>query len=58
MAQKKTRKSKCEGGKSQLLIDLIRPVGTNPSGIGYSIERAQVIAKDNNYQLIDLFSLC
>ena len=45
---------KVKGLKSRLLTDLIRLFGTNPSGIGYTIERAEVIAKDNNYQLIDL----
>ncbi len=32
----------------------VRPVGTSLSGIGYTIERAELIAKDNKYQLIDL----
>jgi len=41
-------------GIRDTLADLIRLVGTSPSGIGYTIERAQVIAKDNKYQLIDL----
>ncbi len=49
---------KVKGLKSRLLIDLIRLFGTNPSGIGYTIERAEVIAKDNKYQLIDSFTLC
>jgi len=31
-------------------------VGTSPSGIGYSLERAEVIAKDNKYQLKDSFT--
>ncbi len=45
-----------KGLKSRLLIDLIRLVGTSPSGIGYTIERAEVVAKDNKYQLIDSFT--
>ena len=49
---------KVKGVKSRLLTDLIRLVGTSPSGIGYSLARAQLIAKDNKYQLIDLFTLC
>jgi len=36
-----------KGLKSRLLIDLIRLVGTSPSGIGYSIERVELIAKDS-----------
>ena len=40
-------------GIRDTLIDLIRLLGTSPSGIGYSLERAQLIAKDNRYQLID-----
>jgi len=43
-----------KGAKSRSLTDLIRVVGTSLSGIGYTIERAEVIAKDNKYQLIDL----
>ena len=46
-----------KGLKSQLLTYLIRLVGTNPSGIGYTIERAEVTTKDNKYQLIDSFTL-
>ncbi len=38
-----------KGLKSRLLTDLIRLVGTSPSGRGYTIERADVIAKDNKY---------
>jgi len=47
-----------EGGQSRLLIDLTRLPGTSPPGIGYRIERAEDIAKDNKYQLIDSFTLC
>jgi hypothetical protein len=47
---------KVKGDKSRLLTDLIRLVGRSPSGIGNSFERAEVIAKDNKYQLIA--SLC
>ncbi len=43
-----------KGLKSRLLIDLIRLLGTSPSGRGYTIERAEVTIKDNKYQLIDL----
>ena len=43
-----------KGLKSRLLTDLIRLVGTSPSGIGYTIEKVEVTAKDNKYQLIDL----
>jgi len=46
-----------KGLKSRLLTDLIRLVGTSPSGIGCTIERAEVIAKDNKYQLVDSFTL-
>jgi hypothetical protein len=35
---------------------LIRLLGASPSGIGYSLERAEVTAKDNKYQLIDTFT--
>ena len=38
---------KVKGLKSRLLTDLIRLVGTSLSGIGYTIERAEVTAKDN-----------
>jgi hypothetical protein len=38
---------KVKGLKSRLLTYLIRLAGTSPSGIGYTIERAGVIAKDN-----------
>jgi hypothetical protein len=31
-------------------------VGTSPSGTAYAIDRAEVIAKDNKYQLIDSFT--
>jgi hypothetical protein len=34
---------------------LIRLLGRGLSGIGYSIEGVEVIAKDNKYQLIDSF---
>jgi len=37
---------------------LTRLPGTSPPGIGYRIERAEDIAKDNKYQLIDSFTLC
>ena len=47
-----------KGVKSRLLTYLIRLVGTNPSGIGYAIESAELIVKDNKYQLIDSFTLC
>jgi hypothetical protein len=62
-----------KGLKSRLLTDLIRLLGTSPSGIGYTIERGELIAKDNEaprsklqgisaktnkYQLIDSFTLC
>ena len=47
-----------KGVKSRLLTDLIRTLGASPSGICYSIESAEVTAKDNKYQLIDLFTLC
>ncbi len=43
-----------KGVKSRLLTDLISLVGTSLSGIGYSIESAEVTAKDNECQLIDL----
>ncbi len=43
-----------KGVKSRLLTYLIRLLGTSRSGIGYTIERAEMIAKDNKYQLIDL----
>jgi hypothetical protein len=36
-----------KGLKSRLLKDLIRLLGRSPSEIGYTIERAGVIAKDN-----------
>jgi len=36
-----------------LLTYLIRLLEKSPSGIGYMIERAELIAKDNKYQLID-----
>ena len=39
---------KVKGVKSRLLTDLIRLFGTSPSGIGYTIERAEFIAKYNN----------
>ncbi len=45
-----------KGLKSRLLTDLIRLVGTSRSGIGYTIEKAELIAKDNKYQLIDSFT--
>jgi len=35
-----------------------RLLGMSPSGIGYAIERAEVTAKDNKYQLIDSSILC
>ncbi|MEE9503476.1 MAG: hypothetical protein V3V48_15485, partial [Candidatus Aminicenantaceae bacterium] len=38
------------------MTDLIRLLGTSPSGIGFTIERAEVTAKDNKYQLIDSFT--
>jgi len=48
-----------KGLKSRLLTDLIRLLGTSPFGIGYTIERAELTAKDNKYQLIDSFTkLC
>ena len=43
-----------KGVKSRLLTYLIRLFGTSPSEIGYTIERVEVIVKDNKYQLIDL----
>ncbi len=46
---------KVKGLKSRLLIDLIRLVGRSPPGIGYTIERAELIAKDNKNQLIDSY---
>ena len=46
-----------KGGKSRLLTYLIRLVGKSPSGIGYTIERAELTPKDNKYQLIDSFTL-
>ncbi len=39
-----------------LLTYLIRLLEKSPSGIGYMIERAEVIAKDNEYELIDSFT--
>ena len=36
-----------KGLKSRLLTDLIRLVGASPSGIGYSLARAEVKAKDS-----------
>ena len=47
-----------KGLKSRLLTDLIRLLGPSLSGIGYTIERAEVTTKDNKYQLIDSFTLC
>ena len=47
-----------KGVKSRLLTYVIRLIGTSPSGIGYRIERSEIIAKDNKYQLIDSFTLC
>jgi hypothetical protein len=47
-----------KGVKSRLLTYLIRLFGTSPSGIGYTIGRAEVITKDNKYQLIDSLTLC
>jgi len=49
---------KVKGLKSRLLTYFIRLVGTSPSGRGYTIERGEVIAKDNKHQLIDSFTLC
>ena len=43
-----------KGVKSRLLTDLIRLLGTSPSGIGYSLAKAQLIVKDQKYQLINL----
>jgi hypothetical protein len=43
-----------KGLKSRLLTYLIRVLGPSPSGISYTIERAEITAKDNKYQLIDL----
>jgi hypothetical protein len=57
----KARAAPSKGGREggpRLLTDLIRFLGTGPSGIGSSLERAEVIAKDNKYQLIDSFTLC
>jgi hypothetical protein len=45
---------KVKGLKSRLLTDLIRVLGASPSGIGYTIESAELTLKDNKYQLIDL----
>ena len=50
--------SESEGGQISTLDTFVRLVGTSPSGIGYSVERAELIAKDNKYQLIDSFTLC
>jgi hypothetical protein len=47
-----------KGLKSRLLTDLIRLLVPSPYGRGYTIERAEVIARDNKYQLIDSFTLC
>ena len=47
-----------KGIKSRLLTYLIRLVGASPYGGGYTLERAEVIAKDRKYQLIDSFGLC
>jgi hypothetical protein len=47
-----------KGLKSRLLTDLIRVLGASLSVIGYTIERAQAIAKDNKYQLMDSSTFC
>ncbi len=47
-----------EGPQISTLDRFVRLFGMIPSGIGYSIERAELIAKDNKYQLKDSFFLC
>jgi hypothetical protein len=35
------------------LMELARYLATNPSAVSYAVERGEVIAPDNNYQLED-----
>ena len=35
------------------LTDLARHLGISVPGVGYAVERAEAIARDNNYQLVD-----
>jgi hypothetical protein len=38
------------------LRSLTRLLGTSPSGIGYTIERAELTGRENKYRLIDSFT--
>jgi len=36
------------------LVDMAKHLGTSVSGVGYTVETGEAIARDNNYHLIDL----
>ena len=35
------------------LTELARRLGISAAGVGYSVERGEIIARENNYQLIE-----
>ena len=35
------------------LTELARRLGISVAGVGYSVERGEIIARENNYQLIE-----
>ncbi len=38
------------------LTELARRLGISVAGVGYSVERGEIIARENDYQLIELIS--
>ena len=46
-------RAKQEGHIDSLKVELDRHLGASVPGVGYAVERGDIIARDNNYQLIE-----